>query len=236
MKIGVITGSVFPSGLEFEDPMKELKGSASTGVGRLEIGDHELVIIARHGDPPRIPPHRIDHRANLELMIKEEVTFVVSVCSSGSLKRDIKVPSLMIPHDYIDLFSGATVFDDEIIHITPGFSGPVRQALITGARNSRTEVIESGVYVQTRGPRLETKAEVRMLSSFGDVVGMNLGSESTIAAELGMPLAGIATIDNYAHGVMDEELDYRDILTSARSKWDAVRSLLISVPDAFHIR
>ena len=40
-----------------------------------------------------------------------------------------------------------------------------------------------GIYVQTAGPRFETKAEVNVLKKLGDVVGMTMASEATLCME-----------------------------------------------------
>lgn len=57
------------------------------------------------------------------------------------------------------------------------------------------------VYVQTRGPRFETRAEIRQIKQFGDVVGMTAGDEATMACELGIPYVMLCIVDNLAHGI-----------------------------------
>jgi 5'-methylthioadenosine phosphorylase len=85
---------------------------------------------------------------------------------------------------------------------------------------------EGGTYVQTSGPRLETKAEVRMISSWGDYIGMNMASEATLCIEIDIPVAGLISIDNYAHGIDEKDLDFRDILTDAKTRWETVKEVL----------
>jgi 5'-methylthioadenosine phosphorylase len=73
------------------------------------------------------------------------------------------------------------------------------------------------VYVQTRGPRIETVAEVRALAKVADIVGMTVASEATLACELGMEFAALCTVDNYANGLGGGEvLTYEHILTTSR--------------------
>lgn len=211
----------------FKDRMESEYGLPSTAPGLVKVGNDELIIIARHGSPPSIPPNMIDHRANIGALLMEDVEGVISICSTGALRRDIKVPSIWVPEDYLDLYSGATIFRSGIHHITPKLDHRLRSALVRASWNVDLDVNDGGIYVQTRGPRLETKAEIRMLSRFGDLVGMSLGSECTISCEMGLPLAGITTVDNYANGIGEEELDFNDILASASGKWDMVRELLV---------
>jgi len=72
------------------------------------------------------------------------------------------------------------------------------------------------VYVQTRGPRIETVAEVKALAWIADVVGMTVASEATLACELGMKFAALCTIENYANGLGDGVLTYERIVSTSR--------------------
>jgi purine nucleoside phosphorylase len=64
----------------------------------------------------------------------------------------------------------------------------------------------SGVYAETRGPRFETRAEVRLLAQHAMVVGMTAASEATLCQERGIGYGVICTVDNWANGVGDEPL------------------------------
>jgi 5'-methylthioadenosine phosphorylase len=80
--------------------------------------------------------------------------------------------------------------------------------------------------VQTSGPRIETKAEVRALSHIGDVVGMTIASEATLANELDIPFSAICMVDNYAHGIGDDALSYEQILSFARANTQKTEQIL----------
>jgi 5'-methylthioadenosine phosphorylase len=90
------------------------------------------------------------------------------------------------------------------------------------------EIFEQGVYFQTVTPRLETKAEISFMKNYADVVGMNMASEATLATELGLRYADISTVDNYAHGIIEEEvLDYKKIVEDAsKSRVDLEKVLI----------
>jgi 5'-methylthioadenosine phosphorylase len=174
----------------------------------------------------------IDHKANVLSLSNRGVACIVSICSSGALRAEIPVPSFAVPGDFIDLWSGATLFDEGLYHALPCMDDRLMKALGDALRKAGSDPIMGGVYVQTRGPRLETAAEVRMLSSFGDYVGMNLGSEMTICSELGIPAAGLLTIDNKAHGLEGERPDYREIVREASSKWSLILATLQNLVEA----
>ena len=83
-----------------------------------------------------------------------------------------------------------------------------------------------GVYFQLRGPRLDTRAEVAFTRGFADCVGMTIGSEATIARELGLGYAALCTLDNYAHGLRELSVDQRQIQDSATSNAAACLAVL----------
>ena len=54
-------------------------------------------------------------------------------------------------------------------------------------------------------------AEIAFFQKVGDVVGMTMASEATLACELGIPYASLCTVDNFAHGIVDELLTFEAI-------------------------
>ncbi len=190
-------------------------GVAEVNLGKLNGVD--VALIQRHGKNRDKPPHRINHAANFYALKSLGVRYVIGMGSVGCLREEYTLPSLIIPHDYIDFFSGVTVFSSSLVHITPGFDEYLRSILIETAKKISTfPVIDRGVYFQTRGPRLETKAEIAMIKNFADCVGMTAGSEATVAKELDMGYAVVCTMDNYAHGIKGEIVDYQEIVKKAQ--------------------
>ena len=63
------------------------------------------------------------------------------------------------------------------------------------------------VYWQTRGPRFETPAEIRLIAPHADLVGMTIASECIVAGELGLEYAALCVVDNLANGLAEGELD-----------------------------
>lgn len=218
--IGVIGGTLLLEN-EFLTDRKEVEIKTPFGVAEVDLGNLngiEIAVIQRHGKKKDKPPHLINHPANFYAFKSLGVEKVIGLGSVGCLREDIKIPALIIPHDYIDLFSSTTVFKASLVYITPGFDETLRRILIDSAKKiSPLPVIEKGVYFQTRGPRLETKAEIAMIKNFADCVGMTAGSEATVAKELGIRYAIMCTMDNYAHGIRGEVVDYEVIMKRAMS-------------------
>jgi len=159
-----------------------------------------------------LPPHRINFRANLAAMAIAGVTDIVAFGSSGSLKPKFPPGSLLIPTDYISVTDIPSIHDHAIEHVRPELSEELSKKLAKLVPAARY----GGVYVQTRGPRIETIAEVKALAWIADVVGMTVASEATLARELGMNFAALCTIENYANGLGDEVLTYEHMLAISR--------------------
>lgn len=185
-----------------------------TPYGPADLRAGEILLLLRHQDG--IPPHRINHRAHLSALALAGADRVIAIGSVGSLQPKIAPGSLLIPDDYITMGEVPTIHDHAISHILPEISPALREDLARVVPEARS----GGVYVQTRGPRIETRAEVRMLSRVGDVVGMTLASEATLALELGLPFAALCTVDNYAHGIGTEVPSWEHILAAARGHQD----------------
>jgi 5'-methylthioadenosine phosphorylase len=229
MTLGIIGGtSLFGTKLLGDAKEKEVETRYGT-VYLLFTAD--VVFIPRHGKERNIPPHRINYKAHLMAFKDLGVEKIIGVTSVGSLKHDIKPQSLIVPHDYISLCSIPTFYDDEIVHITPGLDAGLRNTLIKVAKDfGGIDLVEKGVYFQTVGPRLETRAEINLIKNYADVVGMNMASEATLAKELGLRYANISTVDNYAHGIIaEEELDYNKIVEAASKSREGLEKVLMKL-------
>jgi len=184
--------------------------------------------IQRHGRG-NVPPHMINHRANLMALKKLRVKKVIGINSAGSLKKSIKPLSIMVPDDYIQFGKWDTYFDNRRVHVTPGINEGLRKLIIKASKKAGIKVIERGVYIQMPGPRLETKAEIRMIRNFGDVTAMTMASEATLSKELGLAYASICSVDNYAHGMTKAELSAENIFSSQKKNIEKIKRILAEV-------
>lgn len=187
-----------------------------------------MVFIVRHGNDPAeyILPHRINHLANLQAMKDMGVTEVIGINSTGALKKNLYPGMIVIPDDFITLTAIPTIHQDKLAHITPSLDESVRLKLITAARNINLDIVETGTYWQVTGPRLETKAEIRMMANYADIVGMTMANEAVIALEMGMPYASACSIDNYGNGLVEKPLSMEEIITGTRKNADMMMRLI----------
>jgi len=154
------------------------------------------------------------------------VTEVIGINSTGALKKNLYPGMIVIPDDFITLTAIPTIHQDKLAHITPSLDESVRLKLITAARNINLDIVETGTYWQVTGPRLETKAEIRMMANYADIVGMTMANEAVIALEMGMPYASACSIDNYGNGLVEKPLSMEEIITGTRKNADMMMRLI----------
>jgi len=225
--IGVISGTVIVERSDLFKDSLPVTMQNDFGEALVLVGD-QIVLVPRHGHDPDnyILPHMINHQANLQAMKQLGVTEVIGINSTGSLKKDLPPGMIVIPHDFIALTATPTIYSKSANHITPHLNEDVRRKLIQAAKNSRLPVVESGTYWQTLGPRLETKAEIRLMANYADIVGMTMANEAVIALELDMPYASACSIDNFGNGLLDEPLSLSEIIAGAGKNADLMIRLL----------
>ncbi len=167
----------------------------------------EVIVVQRHGGGEYLPPHRIDHPANLRLLAERGCKTVLALSSVGSLREEIEVGSFLCPDDFVALHLGGSGFDDARGHVVPGFDPDWRSRVIEAWRRSSGEPLRGGgTYWETIGPRFETPAEIRLIASHAEVIGMTLASECVAAGELGIAFAAVCAVDNLANGIGGEQL------------------------------
>jgi 5'-methylthioadenosine phosphorylase len=168
-------------------------GSNALGPGGEEIAaaaaEHGAAIVQRHStaDVGYVLPHEID--------------------SVGSLSAELPVGSLLCPEDFVALGLGPSIFADARAHSAPAFDRRWRREVIEAWEAGGQAPRDGGVYWQTRGPRFETPAEIRLIAAHADVVGMTIASECVVAGELGLDYAALCVVDNLANGIGAGELD-----------------------------
>jgi purine-nucleoside phosphorylase len=84
-----------------------------------------------------------------------------------------------------------------------------------------------GVYASMRGPSYETKAEIRMLSSYGvSLVGMSSIPEALAARQAGMRVATISVVSNMATGMTSEAGSHDEVLEMVKNATPRLASVV----------
>lgn len=203
-RLGILGGSSFLGG-DPDLPAQTERVQTPHGEVTLRVGDH-FAFLSRHGAGQAMPPHRIPHHAHALALEQVGVRRAVGLFSVGALHPELALGSAVVPDDYLSLHPPPTFADRDRLHIVPVLDADLRRELARLARATDGPVREGGVYVETRGPRFETRAEIRFLAQHADVVGMTGASEATLLQERGIAFAMLALVDNMAHGVGDAPL------------------------------
>jgi len=209
-------------------------GEALVRVGT--IGGREVAFLARHGAGHRIPPHRINYRANIAALSQLGVRAAIATTAVGGLRLLLAPGALLIPDDLIDYAmtrTGKTFFDGQegapVVHteVSRPYSEPVRSALLAAANESNISVHPAGVYLCADGPRYETAAEVRLFASWGgDVVGMTGVPEATLAREAGIHYAAVSLVTNPGAGLTLDPPSHAEVEAAMRAAQPRLHALL----------
>ncbi|MFJ8233997.1 S-methyl-5'-thioadenosine phosphorylase [Streptomyces sp. NPDC094448] len=215
-EIGVIGGSGLYSFLEdvTEVTVDTPYGSPSDSLFLGEVGGRKVAFLPRHGRGHRIPPHRINYRANLWALRSVGVRQVLSPCAVGGLRPEYGPGTLVVPDQLVDRTKSRveTYFDGEtrpdgavpnVVHTT--FADPYcpagRAAAMKAARGRDWEPVDGGALVVIEGPRFSTRAESRWFASEGwSIVGMTGHPEAILARELALCYTALALVTDLDAG------------------------------------
>ncbi|TVS12853.1 MAG: S-methyl-5'-thioinosine phosphorylase [Wenzhouxiangella sp.] len=219
--LGVIGGTgaldLFESGASGNSTTRW--GQASAAPVQIDLGAMKAWFLARHGRPHRIPPHRIDYRANIAALKALGVRHIIALNAVGAVSPELEAGALVLPDQLIDYTWGRvhTFSDDaqaplEHIEFADPFAGPTRSGLLAAASAADVDLLEGGCYGVTQGPRLETAAEVARLAADGcTLVGMTAMPEAALAREAGLDYASLCVVANPGAGLEDEPISIDEI-------------------------
>jgi 5'-methylthioadenosine phosphorylase len=228
-RLGVICGS----GVAPSDVLPDARALDDDGEQVVVAAGH-VVLIRRHGEG--IPAHRVDHEANLGRLRDLDVDRVVALASTGSLRSDWPVGTVVAPDDFFAPWVTPSIHDDTRGHSIPGFDRAWRAQVVRSWHEHATgELIDGGVYVHTTGPRFETPAEIRFYATVGDLVGMTVAAECVLATEMGLAYASVCMVDNLANGLGDDQLTIEEFergVKANRARFAAdVRAVAIALAE-----
>ena len=205
---------------------------------KISISHHgtklELALIQRHANNEsatgeHLPPHMLNYRANVWAIKAIGAQRVIATNSVGTM-GDHLPGSFFVPDNFVDFTKSRpnTFYDNETVHVdmTDPYCSEIRDSLLKALYLNHLE-LNSGVYVCTEGPRFETAAEIKMLSSYGDVVGMTGLPEVVLAKELGLCYASICIITNKACGLSGKKLTADEVMEMLDAKLVTLQKLVI---------
>ena len=212
-------------------------GVPSAAVLKGDYAGREVLFLARHGHPHRIPPHQVNYRANLWALREAGAKAIIAVNAVGGIHAAMGTGHFCVPHQIIDYTYGRehSFFEGELEHVTHvDFSHPydagLRAKLAQALTAEHGAFSSHGVYGCTQGPRLETVAEIALMERDGcDIVGMTGMPEAALARELALPYACLALVVNPAAGKSRALISMAEIERALEEGMGTVKAVLARV-------
>ncbi|MGC8629061.1 MAG: S-methyl-5'-thioadenosine phosphorylase [Candidatus Micrarchaeia archaeon] len=207
--IGIIGGSGLydPSFLEDQKEIKVYTpyGAPSENIVIGTMFGKKVAFLARHGRGHKIPPHKVNYRANIWAMQQLGIKKVIGVSAVGSLNLEIKPGDIVVPDQFIDMTKSGrayTFFDGPVVaHVSMAdpFCSYLRKEIVKEANELALHVHETGTYLCIEGPRFSTRAESKVWHDVfkADIIGMTLVPEVNLACEAEMCYATIGLVTDY---------------------------------------
>ncbi|MBL7003384.1 MAG: S-methyl-5'-thioinosine phosphorylase [Gammaproteobacteria bacterium] len=209
-------------------------GEPSGPVVHGEMHGKPIIFLARHGYTHRIPPHKINYRANIWMMKKLGVEKIIAINAVGGISSDLAPEVVALPDQLIDYTYNRkhTFFEEDLSQVvhtdfTYPFTISDRDNLIKAATEAQINVVTKGTYVCTQGPRLETAAEIKKYALEGcNMVGMTAMPEAILAREKGIDYSSIALSVNWAAGIQNEIISMEQISKHVNNGMQQVNQLI----------
>jgi 5'-methylthioadenosine phosphorylase len=230
VKVAFISGTSIVNSALFSAWDTRMISTAYGEVSYKARGD--FVLINRHGYGFPLPPHSINYRANIRALADLGYQDIVSLNSVGSLKRELPPGTIVSCADYVGLQQGPqTFFDHELKGGAAGIANNLVPRLIEKL-SPEFAILPGKTYVQMRGPRFETKAEIKIVQHWGDVIGMTAAHEADLCGEIGLHYNSLAIIDNYANGLEGTEIDFakfKDLVKDNQAKVNRLFARMLEI-------
>jgi len=203
-----------------------------TGFEDLKLG--KARVIPRHGKGHTVPPHLIDHAKHIRLCKSDGCDAILSTASVGIISG-YRPGDLIILRDFISFLDNPTVFnkatgDFSKMHTDFTTPFPLADEIARVAKEKKIGIGDGGIIAHTRGPRLETKAEIEAFGRLGaNLVGMTCVPEAILAHESGIPYGCVAIGCNYACGLTPENLKFDEIAAVAKERQSIVKELFDAI-------
>jgi len=199
-----------------------------------EFQNKPVIFLPRHGEQHRIPPHRINYRANIWALKEQGVNKIVAVAAVGGIRDDMAPGVIAVPDQIIDYthgreqsFFSEDFTSDKHIDFTHPYDDMLRQHILNAGKQQVLEIVNGGTYGAVQGPRLETAAEIKRMAHDGcAMVGMTGMPEACLARELDIAYATCALSANWAAGLSDKEITMAEIEQTVANGMSRIKKLL----------
>lgn len=152
--------------------------------------------------------------AGIRCMYTLGVRRIVLTNAAGAINDTFAVGDLMLITDHLNLLGTSPSLGGPNFHDMSEVYDGAWRAQFAGAASEIGLPLHQGVYAATLGPQYETPAEIRMMRTIGaDAVGMSTVPEAIQARALGMRVAGISMLTNWAAGLKAQTLHHSEVVS-----------------------
>jgi 5'-methylthioadenosine phosphorylase len=213
-------------------------GATSDKVFLSEYKGKKVAFIPRHDRYHRIPPHKINYRANVWAFKELGCSSVICPCAAGSLATDYAPGDFAIADQWVDRTNGTredTFFEGPIVtHVSPAepYTPELRKLAVEAAKENGIKVHDGGTIVVINGPRFSSKAESKWFHDAGwQIINMTQYPEAFLVKEAGMAVVNISLITDYDSGVLTgtEPVSHNAVIEVFNQNIDNLRKLLFTL-------
>jgi len=214
-------------GIDAELPYADVPGLGNATVaghaGRFVLATYEdkplLIAQGRRHLYEGLSAH--DVTKNVRFMHSLGVRRLIVTNAAGAICSTFSVGGLMLITDHLNLLGESPLIGAQFHDMSEAYSKAWQDRFHLAASALQVPLHE-GVYAAVRGPQYETPAEIRMLRAMGaDAVGMSTVPEVIQARALGMEVAGISMLTNWAAGLDAAPLNHAEVIrTGAQASFD----------------
>ncbi len=147
--------------------------------------------------------------------------------AAGSMNPDFAPGSWMLITDHLNLTGRSPLRgEDGFIDMSDAYCPALRDRFRLAAE-ALGMALHEGIYAAVSGPQYETPAEVRMLRLLGaDAVGMSTVLEVIQARALGLRVAALSCLTNWAAGLARGPIGHDEVVSAGRGSAGPLLALL----------
>ena len=172
----------------------------------------------------------------IRLMKLLGVEYLIITSAVGGMRPEYRPGDIVILKDYINMMGQNCLrgaywqeFGERFPDMSEIFKKDLRKMGMAAAKKNKIRAYE-GVYVAVSGPSYETPAEISAFKRIGgDVVGMSVVPETTVANQMGIKVLGITYVSNLASGISKMPLSHSEVMKVGKSACQKVGKLITGV-------
>jgi purine-nucleoside phosphorylase len=148
--------------------------------------------------------------------------------AAGTLNPAFPPGQLMALSDHINLLGTSPLVGGAHFHDMSEVYSRRLRAVLHDAAKQESVPLHEGVYAAMLGPQYETPAEIKMLRVIGaDAVGMSTVPEAIQARALGMEVAAVSLLTNWAAGIQSAALNHHEVVEMGKTAGAELKRVLV---------